>query len=345
MEHRIVTDDVQGKKDTIEEAIDYEAVKKIINEKVEKSKNYIDMILEKRVRDESRKKLINNFIVFLTGSFGSKLLQFLLIPLYTSILSPQEYGTVDVLQTVSMLLIPIFSLTIAESVFRYGMEDAFDKKEVFSIGLSITGIGSALLIAVGVILNFFLENSDMIFLMILLSIFNMLRTVTSQFLRATGKVKLFTIDNVLQTCGILGLNLVFLLVFRWGSRGYLLGYVGGNCISFLFGIVACGLWKYVSFSAMKKSTYRVMLKFSVPLIPNTICWWISSSTDRLMLTAMVGAAANGLYSVAHKIPSIISIIVNVFIQAWQISANEEFEEKIPGNFMEKFLAHYLFLVL
>lgn len=182
------------------------------------------------------KKLINNIFIFLAGSVGSKLLQFLLIPFYTNVLSPAEYGTVDVLQTISTLIVPIFSLTISESVFRYAMEKCYDKKEIFSIGLFTTLIGSLLLIISVAIVDKFVNFNLSVWLMVFYSIFVMFRSITSQFLRAIGKVHLFTIDNILQTCGILVCNLFFLLVIELGEVGYLLGYLLGNMISFLFGM-------------------------------------------------------------------------------------------------------------
>ncbi len=287
------------------------------------------------------KKLLNNILIFAAGNMGSKVIQFVLIPFYTGILNPSEYGTVDMLQTISMLLIPIFSLTISESVFRYGMDNETDNKSVFTSGLFVTICGGMLMVLLSVLVqgsipNIF-EKSIYIWLITSYSICNMLRTVTSQFLRAIGKVKIFTIDNVIQTASIVGLNLVLLLGFDMGIEGYMLGYVLGNLISAVFGFGAGKLWKYVSITRINKTVLRTMLAFSVPLILNTICWWISSSTDKLMLVGFVGTLANGLYSVAHKIPSIITIVVGVFIQAWQISANEEFNKKDTSEFYSQIL--------
>lgn len=287
------------------------------------------------------KKLLNNILIFAAGNMGSKLIQFVLIPFYTGILNPSEYGTVDMLQTISMLLIPIFSLTISESVFRYGMDNETDKKSVFTSGLFVTICGGVLLSVLTILVQGFLQNFFgkliYIWLMISYSICNMLRTVTSQFLRAIGKVKIFTVDNVVQTASIVGMNLVLLLEFDMGIEGYMLGYILGNLFSLIFGFCAGKLWKYISIDGVNKAILKTMLGFSVPLILNTICWWISSSTDKLMLVGFVGTFANGLYSVAHKIPSIITIVVGVFIQAWQISANEEFNKKDTSEFYSQIL--------
>lgn len=283
---------------------------------------------------EREKKLASNLLLFAVGNIGSKLLQFLLVPFYTAVLNPDQYGITDILQTGSSLIIPIFSLTIAESVFRYGMEKNEDKKSVFSIGINVVTVGSALIIILGAVIQPFwpAEERSMIWLMLFYSIANMYRNITSQFLRAIGKVKLFTIDNVFQTLSILILNILLLVKFQMGVSGYMLGYILGNLMSFVLGLFVGRLWEFFSISQMTKKMFFEMLRFSIPLIPNTICWWISSSTDRLMIIAWIGTAANGLYSVAHKIPSVLSVVVNIFVQAWQISANEEFGQKGSSEF-------------
>ena len=78
-----------------------------------------------------------------------------------------------------------------------------------------------------------------------------------------------------------------------------------------------------------------VLLFSLPLIPNAICWWVSSFLDRVMIVSMVNTAANGLYAAAHKIPSLLSVVMTIFFQAWQVSANEEFKKRDIAQFYSK----------
>ena len=63
------------------------------------------------------------------GQFSSKLLVFLLLPLYTSLLLPEEYGVFDLLVTSVTLLTPIFTLTVAESVLRFCLDNNYDERK------------------------------------------------------------------------------------------------------------------------------------------------------------------------------------------------------------------------
>ena len=67
------------------------------------------------------KKLIKDFFIFALGSLGSKVILFLLVPLYTSFLSTEEYGIADLIFTLTQVLVPIVSLSIWQGVIRFGL--------------------------------------------------------------------------------------------------------------------------------------------------------------------------------------------------------------------------------
>lgn len=280
---------------------------------------------------EKEKKLAKNVIVFAIGSFSTKLLQFLLIPFYTRILTNSEYGTIDILQSIATLLIPIISLTISEAVFRYTMEKNSNKEEILSIGLLTNIITIIMMTGIAFIIEH-LTKYEYILILVIYIATNIIRTIFSQFTRAIGKITIYTIDNVLTVLVTIVSNIVLLTILHKGIEGYLWGYVIGNGFSIflLFGVVK--LYQYISLKKVSRETFRKMLLFSIPLIPNSICWWIINFIDRLMITATYGSSTNGLYAVSHKIPTIITMIVEIFFQAWQISANEEFDNKNIGKF-------------
>lgn len=76
------------------------------------------------------------------------------------------------------------------------------------------------------------------------------------------------------------------------------------------------LTKFVSLKCIDKNTIRMLLKYSVPLIPNSLMWWIMSAGDKYIINYFLGDGANGLYSLSSKVPQIINMIYSLFIQAW-----------------------------
>lgn len=275
--------------------------------------------------------LVKNTLLFAIGNFGSKLLQVILVPFYTRYMAEAEFGTTDLLQAVVSLLLPVCSMAIYEAVFRFAMEKENDKTSILSAGFVINLAGMAVLCLCGGVLSAVMPIEYM-WLVILNTVANSFRTLYSQYARAINRVQLFTIDNVLMTLLVLVLNIFFIAVLNLGITGYMMGYILANLLSCLFLMVKLGGDRKIRFSAIRRTTVKDMLRFSVPLVPNAVCWWLGSFTDRVMIVAMISSAANGLYAAAHKIPSLLSTVVSIFFQAWQISANEEFKKKDIAQF-------------
>ena len=87
-------------------------------------------------------------------------------------------------------------------------------------------------------------------------------------------------------------------------------------------ILRAKLWRYVRLSP-NPDLRRQMLRYCIPLIPTAIFWWIMGVSDRYMVKWFLGGAANGIYAVAYKIPTILTILATVFMDAWQLSAITE----------------------
>ena len=278
--------------------------------------------------------LAKNTVLFAIGNLGSKLLQIVLVPFYTRFMSDTQYGTVDLLQSMASLLMPIFSLTIAEGVFRYAMDKDYDKSTVLSVGIVVTAIGSMILCFGGWGVSCSMDVT-LVWLVVANTITNSFRTLTSQYTRAIGKTGLYALDNILMTACVLLFNIFFIAKLNWGVTGYMLGYTLANLFSAVFLIVKLGNCFTFHPHKVHKPLVKEMLLFSLPLIPNSICWWISSFLDRVMIVSMVSTAANGLYAAAHKIPSLLSMVMTIFFQAWQVSANEEFKKKDITQFYTK----------
>lgn len=144
----------------------------------------------------------------------------------------------------------------------------------------------------------------------------------AQFIRAEGHTTLYAVQGLLNTALYIALNVLFLTVFRWGVMGYLLSTVAADCLSALFLICRERLWRQLR-PAPRAAPWRQMLAYCVPLIPTAVFWWIMGVSDRYLVKWFVGSDANGIYAVAYKIPTILTILATVFMDAWQLSAIAE----------------------
>lgn len=79
-------------------------------------------------------------------------------------------------------------------------------------------------------------------------------------------------------------------------------------------LVFSDFFKVVSFKCIDKKILKMILKYSIPLVPNSLMWWIMAAGDKYIINYFLGDSANGIYSLALKIPQIINMVYSLFIQ-------------------------------
>lgn len=266
--------------------------------------------------------LVSNTFLISIGTFGSKLLTFFMVRFYTEVLTPSDYGTADLIMQGANLLFPVISMGIVEGVFRFALGNPKKRRNIFSAGVWVITGGSAVLAAVtGLTWSVDLFD-DVLWLMAIYTIASCYHSLCAQFIRAQGKMALYAGQGILNTVLVIGLNILFLLVFKWGIIGYVLSTAVADILCSSFLVFKEKLWQYLTVKP-GKGLLAHMLRYSVPLIPTTIFWWITSVSDRYMITAFLGSDANGIYAVAAKIPTLLTLMATIFLEAWQFSAIAE----------------------
>ncbi len=282
------------------------------------------------------KKLLTDTGLFALSSFGSKILTILLVPLYTSVLETGEYGTADILTTTANVLYPILSLTIYEATLRFALDSKYEKRTVFSISMFFSAIAIiALLLFSPIIINTNTIFGRYWWFFVGIFVGITISTTVSYYLKGREQTKIYAVQGVVFTTVYLLLNIVFLLFLHWGVPGYFSSMIIAYCASITYMIVASKCYKDLCPISFDKNLCKEMLLFSIPMIPTSVAWFVNVSADKYMIFAILGVGANGLYGVAHKIPSIFSTVSSLFSQAWRISAISSYNEKDSKNYYEK----------
>lgn len=209
-------------------------------------------------------KLISNTLIFAIGTFSSKVLVFLLMPLYTSVLSEAEYGTVDLMVQVGNFLLPLVSCGIINGIIRFGLDKYYKKSDVFTTGfLTILGGFGILLVLEPLLchISYLGDNTMMIYVFVLMS---SMRSLCSQFVRAKGYVKLYALDGILSTATTIFFNVLYLVVLKWGINGYILAMISADTLSTLFLFYLAGLHRYLHLRGLDLRTSKEMLRYSIP---------------------------------------------------------------------------------
>ena len=287
--------------------------------------------------------LAKNIGLLTIGQFGTKFLNFLLVPLYTNVLTTTEYGIYELLHSTATILIPILTINIYEAVLRFSLEKNEDKASVLRVGIRYVCYGTV--ITAGILFinhaagfSKTLDEYSVYFFMMFFT--QATAGVMSSFARGMDKVADYSISGVIATAVIIISNVVFLLCFQWGIAGYLLANILGPFVQIAFIAIRLKIWKLVKLRREDAQLAREMRKYSTPTIANGIAWWINNLSDRYIVTWLCGMATNGIYSVASKIPAILNVFQSIFNQAWMLSSVKEFDEEDESGFFSKAYSGY-----
>ena len=295
--------------------------------------------------DAKWKRLFGNTVIFTAGKFISKLLVFFMMPLYTACLSEAQYSTADLITQLANLLIPLACLGISEGIFRNAAAKEGDKEAFFSSGIAILGLSTAGFLLLSPLLLLMEYFAPYLWLIVLFVLGSNLHSVCAQYVCAIGKTKTFALQGILNTALNIAFNLLFLLGFGMKIEGYVLSVVCADFVTTLGLILYCRLWRAFSFKKISKPLVIDLLRFSLPLIPTTVFWWITGVSDRYLVARMRSDAENGLYAAAYKIPTLLTYMVSVFNEAWRLSAVRESDDPDAcADFFTKVFRYYVAVV-
>ncbi len=290
------------------------------------------------------KRLLSNTAILGAGTFASKVLVLLLMPFYTAILSTSEFGTADLIAQTANLLIPLASIGICDGIFRFTLDAAEGKRQVLSTGVAILTAGSLAVLLLGPLLHLFDVLSEYVLLILLYVIAANFHLAFANYIRALGRTTLFAVQGIINTALTILLNILFLVVFDMGSTGYVLSVVVADftlCVILFF---AAKLWREISPRRVRVQTAKDMLRFSIPYIPTTMMWLVTSVSDRYIVAAYCGTAENGLYAAAYKLPTLLSLVSGVFVEAWHFSTVKDAPEEERSEFFGKVYVNFMGLM-
>lgn len=292
------------------------------------------------------KYLAKNTILFTLGSISSKLIMFIFLPLYTYYLTTEQYASIDLITVINKLLVPILSCSIYEAVLRFALDKEENKTKVFTIGVEFMALGCLLAIIVLPLLNFVESLGEYKLYFYLVFVTTALNSLFSVFARSIDKSKLIAINSIVSASIIAILNILLIAVLKMNIDGYFIAMIIGNLTGDILYFFNGKMYKYFRIKEFDVNLLKRMLKYSVPLIPNSLFWWINSSLDRFFLTAMTSLSVVGLYSAASKLPAVLNTLNGIFQQAWGVSAIKEYNSEEGAKFFTQIYKVYnLFIII
>lgn len=289
------------------------------------------------------KKLGKNTFLILIGNVLSKSIAFFLLPFYTRHLSPSEYGLTDLIFVYASLLVSIITLNISDSIFIFPKDIPVERqKTYFSTGLFFSTILVLISFFIFAFINYISSELKILttFNPILWYVFFLVVAMNfqlymQQFTRSINKMVIYSTTGIILSFFTALFSII--LVPSYGVFGYILSTVVSYLIAGIYSCIAAKSYLFFSFKKINKLYYIQMLKYSLPLIPNTILWWLTSALNRPLLETYVGISAVGIFAVANKFPGIITTLFNTFSISWTISVIDELKSKDYNIFFNRIL--------
>lgn len=290
------------------------------------------------------KYLFKNIGLLTISNFTSKILTFLLVPLYTNVLTTEEYGTYDFYVVTALLLVPLLSVDIVDSILRFSLDKSNSAKDVFSIGLRtelLAIVFCAFLIGLNYSLGLveILNEYPIVFIIYYASL--ILSDMMMQFARGIDKVKETAIAGIINSVTNISLNIYFLVFIHLGLYGFFYATIMSMFASALYLFICIRAWKYINLRKINRQLKYDMISYSVPLILSNLSGWVNNLSSRYIIIWFCGAAVNGVFSAATKIPAILLVFQTIFSQAWTLSAVKTIDNK-NKDFFKSVYCNYSF---
>jgi len=284
-------------------------------------------------------------ILYVVGNLASKVIGFALFFVYTYYISKENIGYFDLIMTTVSWITPIVSLQIYDAVLRWSINNKDEEtiKKVLTGSMAIVTCMAALFSILYLVAIRFLnvQHHGLIYLVILLQ---SLYPVLLQFARGIGKNGVFVLSGILFSLFYTVITLVVLIVFKLQIDGLLLANIAATLLTILFIIIRLKIYKLIDFKALDIKLIKNLISFSVPLIPNTLSWWVIATVDRFIILYYLGAAFNGMFAIAIKFPTILLMFSSFFNMAWQEKAIRTYEHDNRDNYYSEVFKKYFSLL-
>lgn len=282
------------------------------------------------------KTLLINIGLFTLNTISTKLITFLLVPLYTFFLTTKDYGITDMSLTVVSLVAPIVTLSIGDAVTRYIIDDFDDRKRYITLGFWVTVFGCVVMFLLLPILELpmFGGLGRYKYLYICYFISSSFNGFMANVARGLNYIKLITWVSIVSSIVSASTAGILIGLCGWKVNGYFVSLILGGTVSVVLYLICGKMWRYIQIprDGKDRSYLRAMLRYSIPLMPNSVFWWMGTSVNRFFITSMLGIGASGLFAAASKIPNMMNLVSSTFWQAWSLSAFQQYKQEDTDRF-------------
>ena len=262
--------------------------------------------------------------LFVAANIGSKIIKLLIIPLYTYCMTTAQFGIAETVSVTASLLCPVLLLGTNEAAIRFSMDRVHTAEDTASNCFTILLICALPLFLICLLLGRFDAFEGHILLLFLIVAAGAVEALMMSLAKGSGRNKVFAASEIVAAAVLVISNIIALVVFRAGTEGYLWSLAASSIARSVFIEFRIKILRKLSFRSVSRKSMGDILRFSLPLMPNALLWWVMDSSDRYIIFWMLGAPSVGIYAIACRLSSAFTGLAFVFHQAWQLSAIRQF---------------------
>lgn len=293
---------------------------------------------------DRNKRIVNNTIVFAIGNFGSKILAYVMVLVYTHYINASDLGYYDLILTTVSLIMPIVLMAFDEGIYRWLIGDErIEKKTIISTCLKATSITTICSIVLLFLLNIKFQFRD-VSLIALFIISTMMYQMVLNAIRGLTSNKLYAGSGILNALLILLFEVVGLIFLKMGIEALLISKIIANFLTVVFIYIREPIFHGISRIPFNKPLAKELFNYSMPLVPNQVSWWIVNSSDRYIILWFLGTTFNGIYTVSNKFPTIITTITGIVYLALQETIIKEYSSDDRDQFYSTTFKNYYTLL-
>ena len=272
------------------------------------------------------RKLGKDGLIYGLGIAISRAASFVMLPIYTTYLTPADYGAAELLTTTIDVIAMIVGLGITGAIFKCYADAGTDdeKKEVISTSLVILLVLTLIASLIGIVFSgpisglIFGDRTFSKYFQLMFVTFFIQQGITSiplMYIRAIGRPHLFVMIGVVKLLVHIALNLYFLVVLKLGLEGVLLSSLIGEAVIGVF-LLSYSL-RHIGFR-FSRIIADELFKLGHPFILTSLSSFVLVYSDRYFLKAFNDLDTIGIYALAYKFGFMLSALVVVpFQSAWE----------------------------
>lgn len=280
------------------------------------------------------KTFFKHGFIYSFSSFLSKGLSLILLPIYVRVLSSADYGFLDIAVIIGSLVNFIVTLEIGQGIARFygSLDNIQDRIKMASTAFWFTICGYVIFIACALFLKTnilsILKMNDINFLLVICyyAVNGIFLFLQNQF-RLQLQAKLNVFINILNLLVTAFSTVILLLVFKMEIAAMFLGMIIGNTVS---SVINLYLLKEIQF-VFDIKILKSLLSFSCPLVFSSIAFIVATGIDRFVIKAIMTLEDVGMYGIAYRLSSPMSLIMSGFQTALTPLIYKEFKDEQTKN--------------